>query len=133
MEKLNLDKKSLRKFGITMGVFFLLIAALILFRTKRIPLPITVISAGFFVFGIIVPNLLKPVYIFWMKLARVMGWVNTRIILIIIFYLIFTPIGILMKLFGANLLDKKIEKNRISYWKNKEKKPFKPLDFERQF
>lgn len=43
-----------------------------------------------------------------------------RLISIIIFYLIFTPVGIAMRLFGVDLLDIKIDKKRKSYWKKKD-------------
>ena len=79
------------------------------------------------------PVSLKPVYIFWMRLAFILAWINTRLILSILFYLIFTPIGIGMRLFGGDLLDKKIDKNKESYWIKKEKAAFKQSDYERQF
>ena len=63
--------------------------------------------------------ILKSAYTFWMKLSFIIAWINTRLILIIIFYLIITPIGFAMRLFGVDLLDRKIDKNRLSYWKNK--------------
>ncbi|MCX5703093.1 MAG: SxtJ family membrane protein [Candidatus Omnitrophica bacterium] len=133
MERLNLDKNNLRKFGITMATAFLVITAFILFRHKRIVLSTASISVIFFVLAFILPSLLKPIYIFWMRLAFVLSWINTRLILCVMFYLIFAPVGLVMRLFGVDLLDRKIEKNKESYWKDKEGKEFNPLDYERQF
>lgn len=133
MEKLNLDKNNLKKFGITMGIAFFVITLFILLRHKHTTLPTFIISVIFFILAFIMPTLLKPIYIFWMKLAFVLGWINTRLILFIIFYLIFAPIGLGMRLFGVDLLDRKIDKNKDSYWRTKEKKEFIPLDYERQF
>lgn len=133
MEKLNLDKKTLMKFGITMGIAFMAITIFILFRHKYSILPASVISLIFFISAFTMPVLLKPVYIIWMRLALVLAWINTRLILFIIFYLIFTPMGLVMKLFRVDLLDRKIDKNKMSYWKQKEKKHLNPLDYERQF
>ena len=116
-----------------MGVAFLAITLLILFRHKHNPLPIAYVSLGFFISALLVPAILKPVYVFWMKLAYILAWVNTRLILFILFYIIFTPIGVGMRLFGVDLLDRKIDKNKQSYWIKKEKKAFSPLDYERQF
>lgn len=132
MEKLDLSKQSLRKFGITMAIAFGVITALILWKHKHSILPTSIISALFLILGLIAPKLLKPVYIIWMKFAFILGWINTRIILIILFYLIFTPIGLVMRLFGADLLDRKMDK-RNTYWHKREKKDFNPLDYERQF
>jgi hypothetical protein len=133
MEKFNLDKHNLRKFGITMGIACLLITLLLVIRHKYNIMPTTVISGLFFILAFIAPGLLKPIYIFWMRLAFVLSWINTRLILSIIFYLIFTPVGLGMRLFGVDLLDRKIEKNKDSYWINKEKKEFNARDYERQF
>ena len=80
-----------------------------------------------------IPKLLKPAYSAWMKFASILAWINTRIILFLIFYLVFTPIGLLMRLFRAGLLDIRVEKDRQSYWKKKEKPAFNPSDYERQF
>lgn len=133
MEKLNLDKTTLKKFGLTMGIAFLLITLLILAKKKYNILPTTLISGIFFTLSLFMPNFLKPIYIIWMKLAFILSWINTRLILIIIFYLIFTPIGLGIKIFGVDLLDRKVDKNKDSYWKRKEKKIFNASDYERQF
>jgi hypothetical protein len=133
MEKLNPDKKNLKNFGITMCVVFLVITGLIIVKHRHSAVPTAVISGTFLFLALIQPLLLKPVYIPWMKLVFVLGWINTRLILSIIFYLVFTPIGLTLKLFGVDLLDRKIDKNRQSYWQKREKKEFNPLDYERQF
>ena len=133
MEKLNLDKKTLKKFGITMGIAFSLITILLIIRHKYSILPTSVISLVFFVFTLIAPNLLRPIYIIWMRLAFMLGWINTRLILFIMFYLIFTPIGLAIRLLRVDLLDRKIYKNRKSYWRKKEGRVFNPLDYEKQF
>ena len=134
MERLNLDKTSLKKFAITMGVGFLALAGLLVIRHKpSVSFTFVIISALFFILGIICASLLKPVYVFWMKLAYVLGWINTRVILVVIFYLVFTPMGIIMRVFGADLLDKRIDKSKASYWKKKESAAFNPANYERQF
>jgi hypothetical protein len=116
-----------------MGIAFLVIAILVAIRGRRSIVPVSAVSAIFFAFAVICPQYLKYVYIFWMRLAFVLGWVNTRLILCILFYLVFTPIGLAMRLFGADLLDKKIDKNKASYWHKKERKDFVPAEYERQY
>jgi len=133
MEKLNLDKKGLKKFGITMGVAFLVIGGLIYFKRHHLPLSISFISFAFFGLALFIPLILKPIYIIWMRLAFVLSWINTRLILCIIFYLLFTLTGLAMRLFGKDLLDRKIEKARDSYWKKREDGEFSRLTYERQF
>ena len=89
--------------------------------------------AGLFLLGVLVPPLARILHFIWMKLAFCIEWVVTRFIMCVIFYLIFTPLGLMMKLLGKDLLDKKIEKGRASYWKEKTKSHFKPADYEKQF
>lgn len=78
-------------------------------------------------------KLLKPLYALWMKFALVLSWINTRIILFLMFYLIFTPLGLILKLLGKDLLDIKINKSAKSYWRKKEKNEFGLSSYERQF
>lgn len=132
MQKLNLDKKTLKEFGLTMGVVFLVISGLLLFRKKYTGVTYgLLISCVFSITGLVLPVLLKPVYKIWMRFAFILGWVNTRVILIIMFYLIFTPVGLIMRLFRVDLLERK--KKADSYWKKKEKVGFDPLNYERRF
>mgnify|MGYP001565608280 CR=1 FL=1 len=133
MDKLNLDKGALKKFGITMGSAFFIITIIILIRHKHSVIPASIISITFLILAFTLPALLKPVYILWMKLAFVMGWINTRLILCMLFYLLFAPMGLVMRLFKVDLLDRKIEKNKDSYWRKKAKREFGTLDYERQF
>jgi hypothetical protein len=133
MERLNLDKNNLRRFGITMGGAFLLITLFIIIRQRQSVLPVFLISLIFFLSAFGMPVLLRPLYIIWMRFAFILSWINTRLILIIMFYLIFTPVGLAIKLFGVDLLDRKIQRERGSYWIKKEKGGFSNLDYERQF
>jgi multisubunit Na+/H+ antiporter MnhG subunit len=133
MEKLNLDRNSLKKFAIIMGTAFLVFSLIVFFKHKAGYFILGIVLVIFFVFAFIRPELLKPIYIVWMKFAFVLGWINTRIILIIVFYLVITPVGLLLKLFGKDILDIKIDKTKESYWIKKDKKQFSLQDYERQF
>jgi hypothetical protein len=134
MEELNLSKKSLRKFGTTIGVVLLVLSGILLIRDKQPMLPFFITaSVIFFILTLAAPVLLKPVYIVWMRLGFVLGWVNTRLLLLIIFYLVVTPIGLLMRLLGNDPLLRRLDKKTSSYWVKKENKEFNPLNYERQF
>ncbi len=87
----------------------------------------------FILLGNFSAGFLKPVYIAWMKLAYVLGWINTRLLLCLIFYLVITPIGLVLKLFNnGDLLDKRIDVKKKSYWK-KTDAVSNIADFEKQF
>ena len=132
MEKLKFDRRVLRKFGITMAIAFFAISSLFFLRQKHAAAVENLIaSCVFLISGLVYPVLLKPAYIIWMRFAFLLGWINTRIILIILFYLVFTPAGLLMRLFRVDLLERKNKTD--SYWKKKEKTGGGPLDYERRF
>lgn len=133
MEKIRTDIKTLKKFGITMGIAFLIITLMIFFRHKHGILPALTLSASFIVLAYSFPQILKPLYIFWMWLAFALNWINTRLILCLVFYLCITPIGIFMKLLGKDLLSIKIDKTKQSYWLEKEITTRGLRDYERQF
>ena len=127
------DKRSLRKFGLTVGTVLLLIGiALYLFGK-----PSFVYFAGMGLFlillGIALPHLLRPINKVWMTLAIILGWFMSRVILSILFYLIITPIGFLLRLFGRDPLNLKVDNSVSSYWEDREKRVSEKIDYERQF
>jgi hypothetical protein len=79
------------------------------------------------------PKTLKPLQKAWMASALVIGFVMSRLILGILFYLVMTPIGLLMKLFGKDLLDERLEKEKASYWIERGKDAIAAESYEKQF
>ena len=109
--------KELREFGLIFGVIFVLLFGLFipwLFNSSY-PIWPWYILAVTGSLAIILPISLKPVYKVWMLFGAVMGWLNTRLILGIVFYLVFMPFGLVMKLFGKDLLSRKLDKQKESY------------------
>ena len=68
----------------------------------------------------------------WMRLAAVLGWINSRIILSVFFFLILTPVGLIGRLFGRDPLDRRGNR-RESYWIPNERTRQTPERFERLF
>lgn len=112
-----------------MGIVFLAIATLVLLRHRHNPSAYFIISALFFAAVFISPSLLKPVYFFWMRLAYLLSWINTRLLLFVIFYFIFSPVGLILRFMRIDLLDRAIDKEKNTYWKRKEE----ASDYKRQF
>ncbi len=75
----------------------------------------------------------KRLYDYWMLFAKALGWVNTRILLSLIYFIVFTLFRMVSIIIGKDLLDRKIEKDRESYWQSREVKPFKKELYRRQF
>lgn len=133
IKKLDLSKKSLRKFGIVVGLVFLLLAGLTYIKGYPLAvLYVTSIAGGLLVItGVVSPQALKGIYRSWMAMAFCMGWVVSRILLIVLFYLIITPIGILTRLLGKKFMEVKINKDEVSYWARKDKE--KKTDYEKMY
>ena len=82
--------------------------------------------------GLLVPPLARAFHHAWMRLAYVLGYVNSRILLFLMFYGIVTPYGILSRLFGRDVLNRR-GKRRESYWIAREKTRQTKAQFERGF
>lgn len=126
-------KKDLRTFGITMGIALGVLGLLFLWRGRSFYVYFFILSAAFLVLGVVAPIVLKPIQKVWMTFAVIMGWFMTRLILSILFYLVFTPMAFVARLFGKQFLDLKIDRSSTSYWKMKEPRESIKQDHERQF
>lgn len=83
--------------------------------------------------GLVLPTLLAPVYKGWMKLAHGLAYVNTRILITLIFYLVMTPIGLLMRVIKGDILGEKLDKKAATYWNPMQRSGSIKEHFERQF
>jgi hypothetical protein len=127
------DKSDWKKFGITMGIILAIIGFFLLWKKNNYFEYSFFLAVAFLILGLILPSVLKPVYKAWMALSVVMGFIMTRVIMVIIFYLIITPIGLSASMTGKNFLDMKIDKSAKSYWIVREKAQKVKSDYERQF
>ena len=101
-EVIELDRHGLRKFGLITGVIVVGLFGLLLpwLLDHRWPVWPWILAAALWFPALLFPMLLNPVYRGWMKFGAVLGFINTRIILGLFFYVILAPAGILMRLFG---------------------------------
>ena len=108
-----------RKFGLLfMGVFALL-AGYLFWKGHANWWVGVVLSVVFGGTGLVAPAALRLPHAWWMKFAGLLGWVNTRILLTLFFVLVLTPIGVVMRLFGRDLLGRRFDKGSASYWERR--------------
>jgi hypothetical protein len=97
-----------RRFGLTVGGAFAVLAAITVFRHK--PIIVTDILAGIggllIVAAIVIPRSLGPVERAWMGFAELLSKITTPIVMAILFSVVFVPFGILKRLFGRNALQR---------------------------
>ena len=109
-------RKELRHFGLLVGAVFTVIGLWpLVFRGEPLRLWAIGIGGLLIAFGGILPQLLRPIHKGWMWVGHVMGWVNTRIILGILFYGMVTPMGVFMKLTGRDPMRRKLEPDTKTY------------------
>ena len=107
-----------RSFGIVFFVVFLLIALYPLLKDSDLRIWSLVISFIFLILGLINSKILTPLNRLWFKFGLLLGKFISPIIMGIIFFIVVTPIGIIMRLFNKDLLNLKFNKKE-TYWIDK--------------
>jgi hypothetical protein len=116
-----------------MGIILTVMGFYMLWKGKNYVEYVFPLAAAFFITGLVIPFALKPVYKAWMVMAVIMGFIMTKVIMGVIFYMIVTPIGFVASIIGKNFLDMKIDKKAKSYWMVRETVRKEKSDYERQF
>ena len=108
-----------RNFGIIFSIVFLIIALWPLLKQNDLRLWSLYISGIFFILGLLNSKLLLPLNKIWFKFGILLGSIIAPIIMGIVFFLVVTPTGLIMKLFRKDLLNLKKNKNE-TYWLDKD-------------
>jgi hypothetical protein len=66
--------------------------------------------------GLVVPAVLRPVFVGWMVVIYPISWVTSRLLLACVFYCLFTPLGLFFKLLGRDALARRLRADQDSYW-----------------
>ena len=110
------DKKQLRQFGLLVGGIFAAIGLWpVLVRAEAPRLWALPLGVALVVPALVLPRSLTHVHRAWMAAAEALGWINTRIILSVVFYALVTPMGILMRRFGRDPIQRRFEPNAATY------------------
>jgi hypothetical protein len=111
MNSNSINRKEIRKFGLVAFIFFGVLLAFGLWRSKAFAVYffgfLTLVSIGF----ILMPLQLRSVYAAWLKIAHVIGTAVTILLLTILFYLVITPAALIKSVFGGRPLPLKPDKN----------------------
>lgn len=113
------ERTRLRRFGLTVGLAFGVVAALIFWRHRAwlpLPGPFAGLGAALLLLAAVAPRVLRPIEWAWMQLANALGWVMTRVILGLIFLLVFTPAGLIRRLLRKDPLELRFDRRAASYW-----------------
>ena len=111
-----------RNFGIVFFIVFLLIGLFPLIQNKEPRVWSLVISIIFLILGILNSKILTPLNNLWIKFGELLGKIIAPIVMGVVYFIILTPISLLVRIFGKDLLGLKYSKNLNSYWIKRKKK-----------
>ena len=121
LKNIKSGKKELREFGLTIGTILVFLGALVVWRGRRELAPYLFSSGGaLLVLGFILPRILMPLQKIWMGFSVIMGFFVSRVILFVLFYVAITPMGLIARLFGKDLLEQRIDRTKETYWCDRE-------------
>lgn len=115
MNSKNLKISSNRNFGVVFFIFFMIISLFPLFKDENIRIWAVVVAIIFLILGLLNSPVLSPLNKIWFRFGIMLGTFVSPIVMIVIFFLVVTPISLIMKLLNKNLLGLK-KNNKDSYW-----------------
>ncbi len=120
LAELEYSVKKLRQFNIVMLLFFSVLMTVWFFNGKQWILIIAFLGYITTISGILIKPFGKKFYATWMAIAFALGWIMSRVLLSLIYYLLVTPIGLVGRLIGKKFLDISFKDGKNSYWVERE-------------
>ncbi len=116
------EVKRLRKFGLTVGGIFTALAIVFVLRHKHhVPFYVAATLGPTLLAGALVwPRALWPVERGWSALAHALGFVNTRLLLALVFFVVMAPIALVLRAVGKDPLERRRDRRRATYWRTRE-------------
>ena len=122
MEATTIGARKLRRFGFTVGgIFTALLVVFVLRHKHHVPFYVSAVAGPSLLLGALVyPRALAPVERGWSVLAHALGWINTRILLALVFFVVLAPVALVMRALGKDPLERRRDRRRPTYWKTRE-------------
>jgi len=118
-----IKEQDLKIFSLIWSAIFTLLGFVPLLHDQPIRFWALLFAILFLLIAFTKPQILTKFYTLWMKFGEFMGGVISKIVLFILYFTLFTPISLFLKLIGKDLLNKKIDKSQESYWIKRESQP----------
>ena len=118
---LNPTKRELTIFSLAACVFLAIVAWLVWRKSGSTTAATVLVALGVVIaaLGLTVPRLIRPLFIALMVINYPIGWVVTHIVMAIIFYLVVTPLAVIMKLTGRDPMERRFDPSVKTYWKER--------------
>ena len=133
LKKIDQSPKVMRKFGYVLAAVLFIFSMVIWFK-HRYEIPAFTVSGLVFLWsGLLIaliasiyPGTLKPLNTGMVVVAMIIGWIMTRVILTVLFYGVFTPIGLILRIIGKDNLNLRLEPDAKTYWIKRPDIPYDP-------
>ena len=114
MNKIKISSN--RNFGLVFFIIFVIVSLWPLTYEGPIRIWTVIISLVFLILGLMNSKLLTPLNKLWFKFGMILGAIVVPVVMGVVFFLVVTPIGLVMKIMGRDLLNKKYDKKMETYW-----------------
>ena len=116
------SQSSNRSFGLLFFIVFIVVGLWPVIKGETANIYLILISLFFLIFGLINSKILSPFNKAWIKLGEILGLIIAPIIMALVYFIILTPISLIVRIFGKDLLSLKFLKEQDTYWIKREKK-----------
>ena len=116
-------KDDLRKFAFIWAIIFIIIGIFPLIKHNDIRVWPIIVSLIFVAIALLKPEILTSFYKVWIKIGEFIGGIISKIIMFILYFGLFTPVSLFLKIIGKDLLNKKVDKSKNSYWIDRQTQP----------
>jgi len=133
IKHIDSSNEAVKKTGLTVGIVLILVSLLLWYLGKTSSIYFSMTGGLFIILSFIAIPVLRPFHKLWMMLSLLMGFVMSRVILTLLFYIVLTPVGFIAKLVGKKFMPLGFDKNATTYWEKRENAVKQQIDYERQF
>ena len=116
------SQSSNRSFGLLFFIVFIVVGLWPVTKGETANIYLILISLFFLIFGLINSKILSPFNKAWIKLGEILGLIIAPIIMALVYFIILTPISLIVRMFGKDLLGLKFLKKQDTYWIKRKKK-----------
>lgn len=115
------NKSNNRSFGLLFFIVFLIIGLWPLNNIYEVNIFFLFLSLSFLILGLLNSSLLTPINKAWIKFGEILGKIIAPIVMSLVYFVILTPISLMVRLFGKDLLGLNFSKKTQSYWIKRKK------------
>jgi len=130
---IQIERGSARNFGMVFAAVFSMVAVYLFISSKVINYWVLIGALSFFTIAVIRPKLLEPLNFLWFKLGMLLGAIIAPLVMILVYFCVVTPTGLLMRLFGKDPLLLKRDPTAKTHWIERDSSDSRSNSLKNQF